>query len=184
MTEGNIKYIIGIGCLSHVLNYYLEELTLRGNTSYWIILLFSSLIGFFYMIRKFEILHDKNYRELMGLKLQSYKLLLIALTFVSSMIVFGGYLNNATLGINYLLRKGNLQVEQFKVLKIDKSKPGFKKRTKRRAPELVISNEQLIDKIELTTLEFDDLKEEIEYIEIEYKEGYLGWGIIEKVIIN
>ncbi|PHN02815.1 hypothetical protein [Flavilitoribacter nigricans] len=181
-TEKGIKRLFGLGCLSHLLNFYLRELTLRNQLWTWWLLLIPTLIGATYLFRQLELDSKQSYRNISGFRLKAYQLAIFLFILLGSGIMFGGFLDSVLLGTNYLITKEDVHAENFIVLNAGPLKRGSG--PWRKFPRIKISNGRITDEVYISDRYYDASENYPVAVHISYRLGCLGWGTIETVEVK
>ncbi|MEM6723196.1 MAG: hypothetical protein AAF598_04105 [Bacteroidota bacterium] len=183
-TEKKFSIFFAVGVAQHTVCYSMDAVTLRSRSSYWILLLIATLIGFWWVVKKEALLDLDSYNSDHNYQKRLFQVVFLVLAFGFSSVMFGAYLNTAALGLNSWISKDVNQTETFTVLSVTSTKPGLAKRSDRWVPCLKIQNERFTDHLELNSIDFEDFDQNQQTIRINHTLGILNWGVIQDVQLD
>lgn len=174
----NIRLLIAIGLLFHIIVYRLGNKTFYNELLQWGSLLFCGVLVGTYLIFKLELNKPESYRKLEGVRLKLFMYAVSLLMIFGGIFLSGNVINGTLLGLNYLGRSQETVTKEYRIKKITRARRG--RRGLRRLRPLVYLKDDAEKSSFWLYERFDSNKnyDEFKTIEFELQEGLFGFEII------
>ena len=181
ITVKNLKIILPIAGVGHLIVLHLDKVTIISDSVFWILFIIPTFLCTIYLIKNLELIKSETYQIIKGIKLQLLKVLMCIVVFIFSTLISGWVLSLFILGINYLTKSSSPEEFEFEVIETYETRPDSNRFNKRTATGITFTDGNIIDHLILNE-DYEYYAPEDGTIIINCNKGFFGYYVIQEVI--